>query len=474
MDFTKPYIEKLVYPLMRIRRGNQVLRYLKELKASEALPSGRLASLQREKLERLMDACVRRTSAYRIDDGKDDGTLPGRWKTVNLLTRDIFRSHPEDYLARGVRRDDLIPAASGGSTDAPIKFFLDRFAVEHYEAARWRGLSWWGISPGSRSVMLWGSPVELSQAAQKAYRQKEKRLKNRVIISAHDLSEADLPQHLSFINRYRPEYFYGYATALYTFAQLMESGGLKLSFRPKAVVSTAETLFEFQREVIGRAFGCPVVNEYGAKDAGILAYECPSGGMHISCENVLIEVLHPVTFKPVPIGEKGMLVTTDLNNLSMPRLRYILGDLASLSADSCPCGRTLPLLGGLEGRLVDMLVARDGPRGDKFVHCNALVRMAKSFPGVLRFQVVQHTLDKATLYLVPVAEGQDRELDGFTESARMFLPGVDITPRIVDDIPSMASGKHRYAIREFPLTQAKIPQVRSDDDETGPEGGEDQ
>ena len=451
MDMIKPFVGVFVYPLMRLGKGNQIKKYLKQLKASESLPSSELAAMQKDKLNRLVDLCVKKVPAYQMEKDADDGSLPARWKTIQPLARDVFRAHPENYLVKDIQKEMLIPASTGGSTDAPVKFFIDRPTVEHYEAARWRGLSWWGIKPNSRSVMLWSSPAEMTAEAQKSYRRKEKWLKNRMILPAHDLSEENLSEHIGFLNRYRPEYIYGFPSALYAFALLIERTGLKLSFKLKIILSTAETLFDFQREVISDAFGCPVVNEYGAKDAGILAYECPEGGLHISCENTLIEVLNPDTLKPVPVGDKGIVATTDLNNFSMPRLRYLVGDVVSLSAKSCPCGRTLPLLEGVEGRLVDMLVAQGG----RYVHANTLVRLAKANPSIASFQITQHTPDKATLAVVSKPGASENDLDIFAERARGFLPGVDITLRVVEKIPPVASGKHRYAVREFPLTVAK-------------------
>ncbi|MCL2747230.1 MAG: phenylacetate--CoA ligase family protein, partial [Oscillospiraceae bacterium] len=372
MDFVKPIMKTFVYPMMRLRRGNRTLQYLKELKDSEKAPPSQLAGLQRDLLEKLLDTCVNRTSAYRLPEGTDDGSLPKRWKSIAPLSREVFRAHPEKYLARGVKREHLIPASSGGSTDAPLKFVLDKYTVEHYEAARWRGLSWWGITPTDRSVMLWSSPVELDAAAGKYHRRREKWLKNRVVIPARALNEASLPLHIKFLNRYRPVYFYGFPSALYLFATLMEAAGAQLSFQPKVVVSTAEMLFDFQRETISRVLGCPVANEYCTKEAGLLAFECPRGGLHISCENVLLEALDPLAFKPMPLGEQGVLAATDLNNLSMPRPRFLVGDIISLSSAACPCGRALPLLGSIEGRLGDMLVARDG----SFVHGGEMVRLS--------------------------------------------------------------------------------------------------
>ena len=97
---------------------------------------------------------------------------------------------------------------------------------------------------------------------------------------------------------------------------------------------------------------CPVANEYGARDAGILAYTCPSGGIHIIAENCIIEVLDPVTYEPVPNGQSGMLAITNLTNYVQPRLRYMLGDMGTLSTEECCCGRRLPLVPIIEKELL--------------------------------------------------------------------------------------------------------------------------
>ena len=109
---------------------------------------------------------------------------------------------------------------------------------------------------------------------------------------------------------------------------------------------------KWQEDLIARVFDCPVANEYGARDAGILAYTCPSGGIHITAENCIIEVLDPVTYEPVPNGQSGMLAITDLTNYVQPRLRYMLGDMGTLSTEECCCGRRLPLVPIIEKELL--------------------------------------------------------------------------------------------------------------------------
>ena len=188
--------------------------------------------------------------------------------------------------------------------------------------------------------MLWGSPIELSNQAQLKNRIKESLLKNRRILSAYNLTERDLSKHVRFLERYKPEYLYGYATILTVFAKMLDDANIKPQLSLKAVVSTSETLEKWQEDLIARVFDCPVANEYGTRDAGILAYTCPSGGIHITAENCIIEVLDPVTYEPVLNGQSGVLAITDLTNYVQPHLRYLLGDMGTLSPASCPCGRT--------------------------------------------------------------------------------------------------------------------------------------
>ena len=324
---------------------------------------------------------------------------------------------------------------------------MTRHQVESYEAARWRGLSWYGITQGSRSVMLWGSPIELSKQAQLKNRLKESLLKNRRILSAYNLTEQDLTKHVRFLEHYRPEYLYGYATILTAFAQMLENAHITPNLSLKAVVSTSETLEKWQEELLSRVFRCSVANEYGARDAGILAYTCPEGGIHITAENCVIEVLDPVTHEPVPDGTSGILAITDLTNYVQPRLRYLLGDMGTLSPASCPCGRNLPLLTHIDGREDDLLIGSNGT----LVHGNIIGQLLRPLDGLRAFQFRQHDAQSATLYLVKYEQNglpDENLIRGLLAKA---LPDVTVKITYVSQIQPTASGKMRYAIRECAL-----------------------
>lgn len=330
-----------------------------------------------------------------------------------------------------------------------MQFYMDRFSVEHYEAARWRGMSWWGVTPGSRSVMLWGNPIELSQNEQKKARWKERYLKNRVVISAYEMKPERAQEYIRFLNRYQPEYFYGYAGAIEAFARLLAPMQEQLHLkRLKVIVSTSETLHDEQRTLIREVFGVPVANEYGARDAGILAFECPCGRLHTTQENVLLEVVDPVTHEPVANGKSSVIVTTDLNNLAQPRLRFLLGDTATLSDEACPCGRTLPVMQSIDGREDAIFKLPDG----RLVHGVFSTQLAKHYPLIDQIQLVQHDVSRAELFVVSNADDEST-VEQYAAQVRQVMQGVSVTVRRVTDIPKSSSGKTRYAIREFALDE---------------------
>lgn len=448
MNLNKLFIEKMLYPEMEKRKGNKTREYTKELISNERKDISYIQRIQQDKLRKLLKHCLENVPAYKnLPMNAADVEINPMYalSKVPVLTKDELRKNGNAYLSNGIDVNTLIPNISGGSTGEAVRFFMDRPTVEHFEAARWRGLSWYGITFGSRCVMLWGNPIELDQAEQKQYRLKERYLKNRIMIPAYELSPAKMPEYVAEINKFRPEYIYGYSSSLEAFANMMLQNNLKLNIRLKAVVSTAETLTDEQRRIIERGFNCVCVNEYGARDGGIIAYECPDHGLHVSMENTLLEILDPKTLQPVEDGEPGLAVITDLNNFAMPRLRYAIGDIVCASRSSCRCLRPLKILSGVQGREEALLVHANGA----LVHGHSISHLARK-RSIVGYQFVQDTPTSATLYVEKNRNPQNF-INEFKLDISEFLGGINIDVKEVEKIQPSKSGKYRYTIRNFPL-----------------------
>lgn len=450
MDLTGVFIRNILFPVMEKAKGNRIRKYLGELRSHQDYSARQLKQLQQDKLSVLLLHCIKTVPAYKSMSSLESKIRENPFEALNefpVLTREAFRERSETYISDNADKTKLVANLTGGSTGAPVKFYHDRKTVEYYEAARWRGLSWHNIRVGDRCAMIWGAPKELSLQKSVINRLKERYLKNRIIISAFSLDPASIRQYVDRIRKFRPKYIYGYASALYAFSVLMLKEGLKLDIKLSAVVSTSETLFDYQRESMQKAFECIVVSEYGARDGGIIAYECAKGSMHISADNLIMETIDPITGEQSASDVTGAVLVTDLNNFSMPRLRYRLGDLAVLSDKKCECGMGLPVLSKLQGREEDIFLAMDG----RFIHTEFFTFIARSLDSIKSFRLQQHSPDKVTLTVVKSEKYDQREIDSFAKRIIEQLGKIELKIVYADNIPLTGSGKFRFTKREFPL-----------------------
>jgi phenylacetate-CoA ligase len=200
-------------------------------------------------------------------------------------------------------------------------------------------------------------------------------------------------------------------------------------------------------------FGCRVANGYGGRDAGFIAHECPSGGMHITAEDVIVEIVDPAG-QPLPPGHSGEIVVTHLASADFPFIRYRTGDVATLATGSCPCGRGLPMLENIQGRTTDFVVAQNGT----VMHGLALIYVVRDIPGIESFKIVQETAGHTRVFVVRgpgYAEADSARIrDGL--QARLGA-GVTIDVVTVDTLPPEASGKHRYVVSR--VTAAEVTGV---------------
>jgi phenylacetate-CoA ligase len=194
-------------------------------------------------------------------------------------------------------------------------------------------------------------------------------------------------------------------------------------------------------------FGCRVVNEYGAAEVGIIGFECADGGIHITSENVYLEVLRDGG--PAEEGEVGEVVVTGLRNHAMPLIRYKLGDLAIPSKEYCPCGRELPLIKSIEGRDNDIVVTSAGKilHSEIFAYINR--NLIKEGYHIREFKIIQNAKDMLRV-LVP-RDTRDNTLLALRQQIKKHI-GSDMRILVehVDEIPRERSGKVRYFVSELP------------------------
>jgi phenylacetate-CoA ligase len=309
----------------------------------------------------------------------------------------------------------------------------------------WRGYEWAGSRMGRRTLFLWGGavgePTRTHQLKDAIYN----RLFARHVLNSFHMTEANMAEYADAIDRYRPEIIVAYVGPLVRLAQWLIANKRSI-WRPQGIIGAAEALHEFQREIIEQAFGAPAFNTYGCREFMLIAAECEKRqGLHVNADHLVVE-LHKPHDAPADT-HTGEVVITDLFNYGMPFLRYANGDMATAATEACSCGRGLPLLSRVDGRVLDAIRTPSGHvlPGEFFPH------MLKDVPGVQRFQLVQRQLDRLDLAIVRGADFDEASLAYIRrEVAKVLGDSVELDCRFVDDIPLTPSGKLRVTVSELP------------------------
>lgn len=437
-------VSNLLFPLHERLKGHNSVAVHRSLEASQWWDSGHLRELQVQRLRTLLLHVAEHVPYYRQlfqDSGFNPATVTelAALEQLPLLTKGSIRAHLEAFKADDAR--DLARFNTGGSSGEPLIFFIGKGRISHDVAAKWRATRWWGVDIGDPEIVVWGSPIELG--AQDRLRALRDRLLRTRLLPAFEMSEQKLDRFIAEIRAMRPRMLFGYPSAISHIARHAQKHGQPMNdLGIQVAFVTSERLYDDQRETIASTFGCRVANGYGGRDAGFIAHECPQGGMHITAEDIIVEIVDSGGRTLAP-GQAGEVVITHLATREFPFIRYRTGDVAVLDDKPCRCGRGLPLLREIQGRTTDFVVAADGT----VMHGLALIYILRDLPAVEAFKIIQESLERTRVLVVP-----NRAFDEATRTAiqtglaRRLGSGVDIVVELVEEIAPETSGKFRYVV----------------------------
>jgi phenylacetate-CoA ligase len=430
-------------------RRRRTLAYFADYRRDQWLAPEQIAALQWERLKRLLEHCQREVPYYRRR-WRELGITPADIRNLDdyaqlpVLTKADIRAHADELKADSWR-DRLMYKATGGSTGEPMRFGFTRESNDRRTAVMWRGYEWAESRMGRRTLFLWGGavgePSRLHQFKDRLYNAAFARR----VLNSFSMTEANMAGFADAIDAYRPEVIVAYVGPLLRLAQWLIESGRRIH-RPQTIIGAAEALHEFQRRIIEQAFGCPAYNTYGCREFMLIAAECEKRcGLHVNTDHLVVELRKPAAASADT--QTGEVVITDLFNYGMPFVRYVNGDMATASSTRCECGRGLPLLSRVDGRVLDAIRTPAGHilPGEFFPH------MLKDVPGLERFQVVQRRLDQLDLAMVRGA-GFDASSLAYIrrEVAKVLGDSLELHCRFVDDIPLTPSGKLRVTVSELP------------------------
>lgn len=442
MSLYTRFASGLLFPLHEKLKGHSSVAVRQAMEQSQWWSPEQIQTYQVQRLRSFLETVSEKVPYYRnlfreLNFSPETVSSTTDLQQIPFLTKSLIKENSDALKADNCH--SLQRFNTGGSTGEPLVFYIGKERVSHDVAAKWRATRWWDVDIGDPEIVVWGSPVELG--AQDRIREIRDRLLRTRLIPAFEMSESNLDRFVEEIRQVRPRMLFGYPSSLSMIALHAEKRGISMDgLGIKVAFVTSERLYDEQKQAIERIFGCPTANGYGGRDAGFIAHQCPQGSMHITAEDIIVELVDS-NGKLVPAGEAGEVVVTHLATSEYPFIRYRTGDVAVLGDQPCTCGRGLPVLEEIQGRTTDFIVAMDGT----VMHGLALIYILRDIPSVRQFQIVQESRGKITVKMVVTREFtrilSDQVIKGF--KSRL---GRDVMVNLerVEAIPVEKSGKYRY------------------------------
>lgn len=378
-------------------------------------------------------------------EGRQNG---GSWQSLGdwpVLKKDALRNNKTAFLANDINQRRLFREHTSGTTGSPVEFWCDRDTLQSWYAlaeARWR--RWYGVSRRDRWAIIGGQQVVSFKQNRPPFWVWNAGL-NQLYMSALHIKPDFLKHYLDAIRRYKIVYLYGYSSSLYWLALTALENKIALDL--KVVLTNAEPLFDFQREAMRHAFNCPVRETYGLCEMVCAMSECEFERMHLWTEAGVAEILD-YNDQPVPPGVSGKLICTGLLNEAMPLVRYEVMDEARFAKPDyrCPCGRSLPVVDKILGRLDDTIVTKDGRR---------LALLDIVFGAHLRIkeaQIVQESLDLVRVRVVPANGWSNSDESEIKSALRERMGETEIRVEVVEEIERTFAGKLRVMVSKIGST----------------------
>ena len=442
--------EKILLPIADMIAGISIKKKFDLLMKTQWWSLNELIEFQNNRVRYLVHHAYKNVPYYH-NQWKKIGIHPDNIKTVDdlkklpIVTKEIIKSNFQDFISLDANKRKKKLNGTGGSTGKPLQYWLDMEAWSMGWAANYRLFTYAGWKFGDKMVYFGGSSIVPADKNWK--REVKNRLIDRVTpISSFDISDENLKSYYTLLTQIKKPFFLrGYASSVYLLAKFMEENNYKPPEKLRAIFTTAEKLHKFQRETIENVFGVDVYDNYGCNDGGANAGECKEhNGLHISMERAVHGVLTDDDELVYTQDATGSIVLTDLWNFAFPFINYLPEDYVTISFEKCGCGRNLPRVTDIHGRIQDFLVTPEGTK----IHGEFISHIFWRVKGVKEFQVIQRKIDELGINIVPEKNFDSNQISLIKEIIKNKVPSWEVQINLVDEIKKGKNGKYKFVINE--------------------------
>jgi len=432
-----------------IRRSSYFYKLRDILIRNESLSATEIEQMQLTRLKQHLIYCDKHVPYYHklfkeyglnpqtVSSIKDIDCLP-------IITKDIVRNNYDTLRAQHTGKWFKTSGFTSGTTSIPLYLDMDRDLIASEHAFAWRQYRWAGIPERRRMAIIREEIIVPAHQKKPPYWRYDAFTQN-LYLSAFHMSASTIQDYSTKLFRFNPHVLFTYPSNAYSLALHAKNAGISLKFPAlKAIITSSEVLYSFQKSLIEEIFGVKVFDWYGSFERVIFIGTCEQGSLHIFPDYGITELI------PVP-GETNLfeLVGTGFINKAMPLIRYKSNDMVSLSNTPCSCGRNFPVVKSIVGRSSDAIITKDGRTVSDISSI-----LFKNVEHVTSCQIIQETIGSIIILLVTgAAYSKNNEAQFLANLHNMLGDTVEIELKYVDRIPTSKNGKYCMIISKVKIGQ---------------------
>ena len=349
------------------------------------------------------------------------------WNDLPVLNKQNLQKPLSERLSKGYSSKNSYINKTSGSSGDPFIFAKDKYSHAMTWASNIYRFGWYGIDfNSSYQARFYGIPMDFIGNKKERFKDL---LSHRFRFSIFDLSDDVLEGFLKHFRTKKFDYINGYTSSIVLFAKFLQKKNIVLSAicpTLKACMVTSEMLFEDDKILLEKQFGIPIVNEYGASELDLIAFQSRSSGTNgewlVNSETLFVEILDDDN-QAVPNGTSGRIVITSLFNKAHPFIRYDIGDIGILDEKS-----TLkkPILKKLIGRTNDVAILPSGKKSPGLTFYYVTKSFIEDDGNVKEFIIKQTKIDSFEIEYVSETELNLAQIQKIQKAIELYLePGLN-------------------------------------------------
>jgi len=461
MDLTGAFARSVFLPLLVWKDHSRQLAYARRYERTQFHSAERLAEYQLQCLRRIVAHAMGHCALHRrrFEEAGLGGPVEIRslddLRRLPTLPKEIVREWAKELIIPDPSGVPLREKRTSGSTGVPLRVRVNEDGIQHKAALTWRHNAWAGYGAGDLAGFVWGDmgePTSLKERMRRAV------LDRMEVLDSQKMDDARMEAFTNALRRRRIRTLVGHAQPLCVYASYILDHGIE-ELPVRAVIPTAMVLHPGQRDLLARAFSAEVFERYGSEETSVIASECSAHrGMHIAAEGLIVELLKDG--RAAEPGEEAEIIVTDLVNYGMPLIRYEIGDVGVPGAGTCPCGRGLPTIERVRGRVADTILTPEG----RIVSGISITDHIVEVEGIRQVQIVQDSVDELVFRIV-----RDGRFSGRSEAVlrghcrRIFGEKMRVRCEFVNAIQAGPRGKYPLCVSRPMLRRLGEQPVRGDD-----------